>query len=451
MKKFYSALALAAAVTLSATAADVNRRVSIQKVATLDIEEVEGLQAQRPARAPQKTTPAASNIEELKGIYTAKLVCPFEGYGETTREYAILPGDDADHIKIIGLAPITIVATVNYAGGIITIPALTVLPPEKFKDDAGNVQEYDCFLSHMIRNAAGELERSEDGLVWVILEDGEIAYDDAYDYLMYEVGPGSGYFPLYSGRAFELKKQVEPETEAWETVGKARFIDDGFYMPLWTFNKEGLPEITCDLQRDKNKPEHLRLYNAYGNLNKDVSEWLGITNPDEYEILNEENLPGSIYLNAEFTYCVGVPKTYIGVCYEGLWYGANMESGSLEGSDPEEQAQALLNSLGADRLSMIDYDNKMAVIRNCEFSCDMLGSDQTWKTLFGNAQIPTDCTETVTILLPEELTAPSALGAIKADENAPVEYFNLQGVRIDNPGSGLYIRRQGNNVTKVVR
>lgn len=36
MKKFYSALALAAAVTLSATAADVNRRVSIQKVATLD-------------------------------------------------------------------------------------------------------------------------------------------------------------------------------------------------------------------------------------------------------------------------------------------------------------------------------------------------------------------------------------------------------------------------------
>lgn len=169
MKKFYSALALAAAVTLSATAADVNRRVSVQKVATLDIEEVEGLQAQRPARAPQKTTPAASNIEELQGIYTAKLYCPFKDYGETTREYAILPGDDADHIKIIGLAPITIVATVNYAGGIITIPALTVLPPEKFKDDAGNVQEYDCFLSHMIRNAAGELERSEDGLVWVIL------------------------------------------------------------------------------------------------------------------------------------------------------------------------------------------------------------------------------------------------------------------------------------------
>ncbi|MDE6099160.1 MAG: hypothetical protein K2G24_09755 [Muribaculaceae bacterium] len=37
-----------------------------------------------------------------------------------------------------------------------------------------------------------------------------------------------------------------------------------------------------------------------------------------------------------------------------------------------------------------------------------------------------------------------------ADENAPVEYFNLQGVRVQNPENGLYIRRQGKNVTKVI-
>lgn len=34
-------------------------------------------------------------------------------------------------------------------------------------------------------------------------------------------------------------------------------------------------------------------------------------------------------------------------------------------------------------------------------------------------------------------------------ENAPVEYFNLQGIKVDNPTNGLYIRRQGNKVTKV--
>ena len=37
------------------------------------------------------------------------------------------------------------------------------------------------------------------------------------------------------------------------------------------------------------------------------------------------------------------------------------------------------------------------------------------------------------------------------DSNAAVEYFNLQGVRVENPAvGGLYIRRQGNTVTKVI-
>ena len=34
--------------------------------------------------------------------------------------------------------------------------------------------------------------------------------------------------------------------------------------------------------------------------------------------------------------------------------------------------------------------------------------------------------------------------------DAPVEYFNIQGVRVANPGNGLYIRRQGTNVSKVL-
>ncbi|MBD5203182.1 MAG: hypothetical protein HDS56_09175 [Barnesiella sp.] len=36
------------------------------------------------------------------------------------------------------------------------------------------------------------------------------------------------------------------------------------------------------------------------------------------------------------------------------------------------------------------------------------------------------------------------------NQNAPVEYFNLQGVRVENPSAGLYIRRQGNQTIKVL-
>ncbi|MCH5326495.1 MAG: hypothetical protein J1E29_04740 [Duncaniella sp.] len=49
---------------------------------------------------------------------------------------------------------------------------------------------------------------------------------------------------------------------------------------------------------------------------------------------------------------------------------------------------------------------------------------------------------------PEDPNA--ALNNIAAEANAPVVYYNLQGVRVENPANGLYIRKQGNTVTKVV-
>ncbi len=44
----------------------------------------------------------------------------------------------------------------------------------------------------------------------------------------------------------------------------------------------------------------------------------------------------------------------------------------------------------------------------------------------------------------------TGVAEIETAENAPVEYFNLQGVRVANPENGLYIRRQGNKVSKVI-
>lgn len=45
----------------------------------------------------------------------------------------------------------------------------------------------------------------------------------------------------------------------------------------------------------------------------------------------------------------------------------------------------------------------------------------------------------------------SAVNEIEmVDENAPVEYYNLQGVRVANPSNGIFIVRQGNKVSKRV-
>lgn len=43
-----------------------------------------------------------------------------------------------------------------------------------------------------------------------------------------------------------------------------------------------------------------------------------------------------------------------------------------------------------------------------------------------------------------------AVADIVVDENAPVEYFNLLGVRVENPENGIYIRRQAGKVSKVL-
>jgi hypothetical protein len=50
-----------------------------------------------------------------------------------------------------------------------------------------------------------------------------------------------------------------------------------------------------------------------------------------------------------------------------------------------------------------------------------------------------------------QVPSSSAVNSIVVDnENAPVEYYNLQGVRVVNPQNGLYIKRQGNKATKVL-
>lgn len=44
----------------------------------------------------------------------------------------------------------------------------------------------------------------------------------------------------------------------------------------------------------------------------------------------------------------------------------------------------------------------------------------------------------------------SGITEIGSEESAPMEYFNLQGVRVVNPENGIFIRRQGTKASKVI-
>lgn len=47
--------------------------------------------------------------------------------------------------------------------------------------------------------------------------------------------------------------------------------------------------------------------------------------------------------------------------------------------------------------------------------------------------------------------AVSAIENVSVSSDAPIEYYNLQGMRVENPSGGIFIRRQGHKATKVAK
>lgn len=45
---------------------------------------------------------------------------------------------------------------------------------------------------------------------------------------------------------------------------------------------------------------------------------------------------------------------------------------------------------------------------------------------------------------------PTAISATESADAALVEYYNLQGIRVENPAGGIFIRRQGSSISKVM-
>lgn len=44
----------------------------------------------------------------------------------------------------------------------------------------------------------------------------------------------------------------------------------------------------------------------------------------------------------------------------------------------------------------------------------------------------------------------ASVSKIENDNDAPVEFYNLQGVRVQNPENGIFIRKQGSKVSKMI-
>lgn len=77
---------------------------------------------------------------------------------------------------------------------------------------------------------------------------------------------------------------------------------------------------------------------------------------------------------------------------------------------------------------------------NADNITDLTGADAAFDVVTGNP-------------LTRELGDEEVTGVenVAIDNDADVEYYNLQGVRVINPGHGVYIERRGNRATKVIK
>jgi hypothetical protein len=85
---------------------------------------------------------------------------------------------------------------------------------------------------------------------------------------------------------------------------------------------------------------------------------------------------------------------------------------------------------------------------NSDFDFD--NGNITAFTVYAKSVTPTSESDVLSLNVePENVTVSGIEGVAADSQDAPVEYYNLQGVRVSNPGTGLYIRRQGTKVEKV--
>lgn len=72
-------------------------------------------------------------------------------------------------------------------------------------------------------------------------------------------------------------------------------------------------------------------------------------------------------------------------------------------------------------------------------------SASSWKVAAGHYNVTADFTK-----MTVSLTPTSGIEAVGADTDAPASYFTLTGIPVANPTSGIYLKRQGNTVTKIL-
>lgn len=403
MKKLYSILALAAATAVSANAKfhPVTEGDNFQMPVTFakQTEAIKAFSVKSPLKAPAAQAP---QLDEICGNYIWAYLSMQDGEEYTAA--VSVSAAEAGKVTIDGfIGDCSIVADYDAAKGTLSVPLQTI--GEVF---VSQTQSYTCKITHKVLDFDAQTSSDSTEPIVFTLEGNAFSAPEtsvmvfgAYD----KTDTYAGYFEMSA-----LNILVR---DSWEDVGEATFTDE-ILKPMYGISGNNTDK--CTLQQNEEDKNLIRLAGAfamYGLTSSTLA--LDITDPDN----------------------VLVPYQAIGFQdqTDGSTYVASQSFLTDEGKTPDAKYIITLKD------NVITIPGNAVVFRWPDAAGTAQGTDPNSFYLSQNPGVST-------IVLPADFNGISDVNIDNAFEGK-VEYFNLQGVRVNEPAAGLYIRRAGNKVDKI--
>ena len=387
-----------------------------------------------PSKAP------ASNLEELLGEYT----CLCYDYMQENNPRIDFPitvraGEKENEIIFNGVAgiPLDMVGYVNFEEGVIMVENRWLTG--KLTGDFDG--EYDIYFQHgaWVDDGTGtgnQISGDTTLPLNVLIVDGGLLFgypNDIIEMKAYENGEFVDYFCAVS-YIVAMPVYVDPYTYV-QLEEKATFCD-GWILPGFSLNPMDYP-IEVTVERCVEIPGQYRIVDPYSNeLFSEYNEGTEDTGYIVFDVTNPE--------------CVLALTGYKSGFFEKLTWGMgnfyfyNLEALALLDFTmlgQEITTTELKNLMIAQGYEVSNVVDNVVTIKNCLFGYDQNPTaGGLWQVDGQNVDM------TATIVMPQGF---DSLTGVEIDNNLPVEYFNLQGIKVENPESGIYIRRQGNEAVKV--
>lgn len=230
-----------------------------------------------------------------------------------------------------------------------------------------------------------------------------------------------------SGRKYTFI--VENDSDNWESIGQASFeesIISGFFTDIESM------QLTCTVEKHKTIDNYFRLVNPYEGMTSITSK----TCPGHNHYL---------YVNATDPMHVYIEPSVLGVnINSNLGDVAVMSWGYQYRESDEDIAEA--EDLGIWG-TLNTVDGTITIPKN---PSNTISTTRLLLQNYNNGAFLSPANDKdFVITLPEDTFAGIEDLTVDSDNDSPVEYYNLQGIKINNPQQGqIYIKRQGSKASK---